>query len=119
MFVEFVSWWYGRGWLEAWKTAGSWVKKVQLTFSIPLLVRTLFSPWKQIISMPGRSIEAKFRAVIDNLVSRTIGFFVRLFALLAAGVIMLFAAIIGFVVAILWPTIPIIFLYCAFRSITG
>jgi len=78
MLFEFFTWWYGRGWINAWQWPLEWVNKVQMEFSIPVLLHTLFSPWRQIISLPGRSLEERFRAAVDNLISRCVGFFARL-----------------------------------------
>jgi len=108
LFLEFFQWWYGIGWLEAGKGALGLVKKVQLSFSIPVLLRTLFAPWKMIISPPGRSLDDKMRTLLDNLISRTVGFFVRIFSLVAAVMLIALAAIVGGVVALAWPLIPVL-----------
>jgi len=75
-------------------------------FSVDVLIKTLFSPWKRIISLPGRSLDEKFRAAIDNLVSRVIGFMVRILVLIAAVIIMIVTLAVGVALAILWPLIP-------------
>ena len=101
-------WWYGPGWLGAWKGSLTWVKNVQLAFSVDVLLKTLFSPWKRIISLPGRSMDEKFRAMIDNLVSRVIGFMVRVIVLIAALVMILITAVAGVTLALLWPLVPLL-----------
>jgi hypothetical protein len=92
---------------------------MERAFSTGVLLRTLFSPWKQIVTLPGRSIGEKFRAAVDNLISRTIGFFVRLLALLAASILMVVAGAIGIVTALVWPLFPIALPYLLYRSIRG
>ena len=119
MLFEFFFWWYVKGWVEAWKTALSWVTKVQREFSALVLLQTLFSPWKQIITLPGKSLDEKFKAMIDNLVSRVIGFVVRFLVLLVAGILMVFAGAAGLVLAVSWPFIPLAIVFCLIRSITG
>lgn len=119
MLFDLFVWWYGQGWLGAWRGVLSGVKKVQQAFSVPVLLGTLFSPWKQIVSGGGRSIDEKFRAMIDNLVSRTIGFFVRLGALFAALVFTAVAAAVGLATAVIWPAIPAAIVYCLFKGIAG
>lgn len=106
MLFEFFAWWYGPGWVSAWKDSLLWVKRVQLAFSVDVLLQTLFSPWKRIVSLPGRSLDEKFRAAIDNLVSRVIGFFVRTLVLIAALVMIAGTAIAGITLAIAWPLVP-------------
>lgn len=119
MLVEFLRWWYGPGWVEAWKKAAGFVAGTERAFSVSVLLKTLFAPWKQIVSLPGRSLDEKFRAVIDNLVSRTVGFFARLTALITALVLGILSAVLGFASAILWPLLPPAAIYLIFRSITG
>jgi hypothetical protein len=119
MLFELFFWWYGKGWIDAWKTARDWISRVGMEFSVPELVRTLFSPWKQIISLPGRSLDEKLRAVVDNLISRVVGFFVRLMALIAAFILIVFTAAIGFIRALGWPLIPPAVIYLIFRGLAG
>jgi hypothetical protein len=119
MFMELLNWWYGRGWLEAFKRAKAWLNRVVMIFSADVLLKTLFAPWKQIITLPGASIDAKFRASIDNLFSRWIGFSVRVFTLLFAGITLLISGALGFAMVVIWPLMPLIFIYCIIRVITG
>jgi hypothetical protein len=119
LIAEFFKWWYGVGWQEAATGAIGLVKKIQLSFSIPVLLRTLFAPWKMIVTNPGRSLDDKMRALLDNLVSRTVGFFVRIFSLIAALVLMFIAAIIGGVIAITWPLVPVLIITALIKGITG
>lgn len=108
MLFEFFAWWYGPGWLGAFSGAFNWVKAVQAAFSIDVLLKTLFSPWKRIVALPGRSLDAKFQAAIDNLISRVIGFFVRIIVLFTALIIISLAALGGLILAIIWPLLPLV-----------
>lgn len=119
MFFELLKWWYGSGWLDAWQGLGRSIRKTQLAFSVPALIKNLFAPWKQIVALPGRTIDERFRGMIDNLISRTIGFFVRLLTLMAAAVVIIFSAVLGLMVAVAWPLVPIALVYCIARTITG
>ena len=108
LLVAFVQWWYGPGWRDAADRLLTRIRETYLTFSVPILLRTMFAPWKRIITYPGRSIGEKFRAGIDNLVSRVIGFCVRLLALLAATALILLYVILGGVLLMVWPVVPIL-----------
>lgn len=119
MFFEMVLWWYGKGWRSAFKLAIDWPKAAAKAFSIKILITTLFAPWRRIVSVPGRSIDEKMRAAVDNLTSRFVGFFVRLGALAAAAVISLLSLLAGVVLALSWPLIPLLFIYLVYRSIAG
>jgi hypothetical protein len=117
LILEFFKWWYGVGWQKAIKGGVGLVKKVELSFSILVLLKTLFSPWKRIITPPGRALEDKLSAMLDNLVSRTIGFFVRIFSLITAIVLITGAAIIGLVIATSWPLIPLLAIISAIKAV--
>jgi len=119
MFFELFKWWYGLGWLEAWRSVPGSIKRVGMEFSIPVLLRNLFAPWKQIVSIPGRSLDEKFRAAMDNLVSRTIGFFVRCLTLIAAAVVISLSALTSLLIALVWPLLPLAAVYFLIRTITG
>lgn len=119
MLFEFFVWWYGPGWLLAWKNSLEWVRKVQLSFSIDVLLKTLFSPWKRIVSFGGRSIDEKFRAAIDNLISRIIGFCVRIIILFVALLLMAMTALAGILLAVLWPLLPFLGIGLIFWGILG
>lgn len=109
--LELFIWWYGPGWLTMFERIGLRVQKVARIFAIPTLLKTLFSPWKRIVTSGAKGIDAKMRAMLDNLVSRTIGFIVRIMVLLAAIVSLASAFIIGVVIAVAWPLIPASIVY--------
>ncbi|SRR5579885_3335314 len=104
--LQMFVWWYGQGWKGAAKSIGRGMNGISRLFSIPILIRTLFAPWKRIISYPGASLDAKLRAYGDNVVSRAVGFTVRFLVLLTAlatGTLVTAGGIIG---CIVWPLVP-------------
>jgi hypothetical protein len=105
--VAFLQWWYGPGWGDASRRLVARIEGTYLEFSVPILLRTLFSPWRRITSPPGTSLEQKLRAVVDNAVSRAVGFSVRVMALIAAGGIIVTYAVVGSVLLALWPLLPL------------
>jgi hypothetical protein len=105
--VEFFGWWYSQGWALLIKNARKRVMRTSHLFSLPILLRTLFAPWKRIISDPGAGLEAHVRAATDNLVSRAIGFVVRLGVLFCALVIIALVFIIAILQIIIWPLMPV------------
>lgn len=104
---DFLAWWYGTGWIGTFKATQRRLAGLSQMFSIQILLRTLFSPWRRIITYPGASLEARVRALLDNLVSRCIGFVVRFFVLLTAAISFVFLAIAGLVEFIVWPFVPV------------
>ncbi len=119
MIFEMLRWWYGTGWLQATHRIHTWVKGIEQAFSISLLAKTLFAPWRRIVSGSGRSLDDKMRAAMDNFVSRCVGFFVRIGVLLVAGISTIVALVASVLMVGIWPLLPVLVVYCTVRSITG
>lgn len=106
--IAFVRWWYGAGWNAVMTSVRRRLDRTLASFSVPTLVRTIFYPWKRIITAPGSGLDAYIRAVGDNLMSRAVGFTVRSTVLLSAGFSLFGIALFGLVQVVLWPLIPLI-----------
>jgi len=104
--VTFVRWWYGAGWNTLVHNVQRRNQRTIDSFSIPTLLRTLFAPWKRIVSAPGAGIDAHLRAIGDNAISRLVGFTVRLTVLVSAAVSLAFLAVFGLIQIAVWPFIP-------------
>jgi hypothetical protein len=76
--LEFFTWWYSQGWSLLVHNAKHRLVRTSHLFSLPVLIRTLFAPWKRITTQPGAGLEAHVQAATDNFVSRCIGFVVRM-----------------------------------------
>lgn len=108
LILELLTWWYGQGWLQVAHSFGKRLTRVAHLFSVPILLRTLWAPWRRIITYPGAGLDARLRAFGDNLVSRCIGFTVRMLVLVAAALILLLTAVGGIILIVLWPVIPLL-----------
>jgi hypothetical protein len=115
--LEFFTWWYGQGWSLLAQNAKHRIVRTSHLFSLPILIRTLFAPWKRITSQPGAGLEAHVHAATDNLVSRCIGFVVRIFVLFAAIVILIIIAVIAVFQIIAWPLLPPAVIACVIKGI--
>lgn len=104
---SFFTWWYGPGWKKVSIRFERRINLVMQDFSVTQLLRTLFSPWRRIITYPGAGIAERWRAWNDNLFSRLIGFIVRVFVLLAAMVVVVLIALLTLVEFIIWPLMPL------------
>lgn len=105
--VAFFSWWYGQGWRVVAVNIGPRLSGVAATFSTTQLIRTLFQPWRRIITYPGDSLSARLRAWGDNIFSRAVGFVVRLTVLLAALVVIVITLIFSIIEVAAWPLLPV------------
>ena len=113
---EYIHWWYGPGYLWLLRGIGGRLHRLALSFSVPILIRTLFAPWKRIISYGGTGLQAQLRAAVDNAVSRLVGFMVRVVVLVVAALLMAVTALIGLILLILWPLAPGIALFLIVRG---
>lgn len=106
--VDMYTWWYVRGW--------SWVasyflktrnqKTLQL-FSVTDLVKTLFAPYRQTFAGSlGSGFGNKLRGLVDQTISRVIGFMVRSVLILAGLFVAFINTVLGLAMIIIWPVIP-------------
>lgn len=56
---------------------------------------------------PGAGLDAKLRAMGDNLVSRAVGFTVRVFVLLTAVIMLLGMGAVALIEVMAWPLVPL------------
>lgn len=105
--VGILSWWYSSGLVARIAAVRGRIESMMDYFSIDLLLRTIFSPFKQIsagsVSGP---IGIKLRASLDRLFSRCIGAIVRTILIVVGIVGILFTCIAGILLILSWLLIP-------------
>lgn len=103
-----LSWWYSRGWGIFTAKLFDKLHDTADFFSIGSLVKTLFAPFRQISAgkSANASLDAKFHAFIDRLVSRIIGAVVRFGILVFGGFTLLLQLIFSLVLIVAWPLLP-------------
>jgi len=110
--VEMFSWWYSAGITAFFAKLKHFFLVTSDFFSVNILLKTLFNPYRQIVGRATNSSPAgMFQALIDTLVSRFIGFLIRLVTLVLGGIILILqilASIVAFVVWIILPITPLI-----------
>lgn len=107
--VGMLSWWYGDGWRQRTVIIRERIAATSDFFSIDLLLRTFFSPFRQ-ISAGGVDgpIGVKVRAFFDRLISRVIGSIVRSIIIVIGVVAITFHGLIGLLVIASWAFIPLL-----------
>ena len=102
MFMNIIEWWYGDGFKKKLAKLRNQLLKTTDFFSFDILVKTLFNPFRQIsANQVNGSIEVEMRAFFDKLISRIIGFNVRL--------VVMFAGIVCLLLQMIWSIVEIIF----------
>lgn len=106
LFAEFFTWWYSRGFVELFNRLKQLLFSLWSKLSINILFKTLFDPWRRIVTESGGSIADKSRALIDNAVSRFIGFSIRIIVIITAVVLEILIIVGGAVLLVAWPLMP-------------
>jgi type IV secretory pathway VirB6-like protein len=122
MFIGYMlKWWYWPGWLNQWKLVLARTASIASAFSGPTLLKTLFSPWKRVVAgdNPNANIQQKFQALEDNLISRFVGFGVRILTLIATLVMLVVVGLVNVALAIIWPLSPLFIIYAIFKAFGG
>lgn len=89
------------------------------SFSIGYLAKTLFAPWKRDIGRAiNPSLQDIFRILVDNVISRLMGFIVRVITILSGLIIICGAAILGIIILVLWIFLPVIIIYLVYLGTT-
>lgn len=108
LFILYFSWWYGylpRRLFLAFQAA---VITIIDLFSVKVLLRTLFSPWKRDqISTDGLSLQEKFQIWTLNAASRIIGFLVKTFVLITFIIVFVAAVTVFALLFCLWIAFPL------------
>ena len=110
--VGFLGWWYGAGWRGCLRNIGERLMRVVDFFSIDLLIKTWFAPFRQIAA--GRTqggLSEQMRAFLDRLVSRMIGGAVRTIVIIVGVLVVVATIIAGIIEGILWvisPFLPVV-----------
>lgn len=118
--VGLLSWWYGAGWRERALGLREHLSATADYFSIDLLLRTLFSPFRQISAGGVRGpLGVQVRAFFDRLVSRVIGAMIRSTIIVIGAISLAVFTIIGAVLVVLWLVVPLLPIVGCILWITG
>ena len=109
--VSFLQWWYTRGWGIYF--AGFRAKMGNLAdfFSIGLLLKTLFQPFRQISANENGEtggLQGALVVFFDKLLARFIGAIVRIGIIIIGIIAMLVELVFGLALAIVWPCVPLL-----------
>ena len=107
MVSEYLIWWYGEGVVSAWRVAVAILYDVADFFSLPILVRTWFAPWKNdTIVVRNISLGDQWKIWQQNFISRFFGFVVRTIIILVTLFVLAAVTTLTSIVLGLWLTVP-------------
>ena len=120
IFIDMLAWWYGHAWRDVWRSVGQRAGGVLGAFSVGLLARTLFAPFRQIDAGGVRGpLGAQLRAWFDRTFSRFIGFGVRSVMIITGSLLAVIVLLAGVLFAILWLVVPVLPVIGAVLTLTG
>lgn len=109
--MNFLAWHYTVG-LKAYLNRWFYVLAYIIHyFSLPLLLSSLFSPWKRLVDTSqstGFSFTKYFERLTFNIISRGIGFIVRLVLLVFGTFALSVMFILGFFGCVIWTVFPVL-----------
>lgn len=118
--LSMFSWWYTSGLLDEFGRVKNMILRVSDQFSIKLLFKTLFQPFRQISadSYSDGALSDRFKAWLDRLFSRAIGAGIRFFVIIV-GLIVLFITLLFSLLRlafwVLLPVLPLVGIYLTLR----
>ncbi len=109
LLTSLFQWWYGDGFRERIHINSGRLENIIDYFSFSLLLKTLFSPYRQISAGTTQgSLEVKMRAMLDKLFSRVIGMVIRLMILIVGAIVIGVLVTYSLVSIITWAILPIL-----------
>lgn len=107
--VGILSWWYGPGWRERISMMREHVDSIMDYFSIGLLLKTLFSPFRQISAgKVNGPLAVQMRAFADRLISRVIGGIIRSVMVIVGILAIVLTSVIGCIGLVVWALVPLL-----------
>ena len=106
--TSLLSWWYVEGWREQ-LTRIKWAFiRMADRFSIGLLIKTLFAPFRQISADEQARGNNLATVITDKLVSRLIGCFMRTIMVIVGTITLILLAIVSAIRMLMWPLLPVL-----------
>lgn len=104
-----LSWWYGAGWRARARMIRGRLERTLDFYSIDILLRTLFAPYRQISAGNVQGpLAVQWRAFVDRSISRFMGLIIRSIIVIVGSFAILFQVLIGCIVLLLWPLMPLL-----------
>jgi len=115
--LDYALWWYSGGlrrlinWLSA---LFGWVSNF---FSVKKIFLTLFSPWKRLVGVRRPGLDGFGDWILDNLISRSVGFVTRLVVLLCYLVAVIGLLVFGLVTVSFWIFFPFLLIISLYKAV--
>jgi len=120
-FAYYVWWHYTLAYRNLWGIYTNYFWFIYNFFSIPLLFRTMFYPWKKMGEdyKKGFDVKSFFSTFIINTFMRLVGVLIRFITIVAGLVALAFVNIFGIVAVVVWTIMPLIILTTFIFALVG
>lgn len=107
--ATYLRWVYGEGFFEFLRAWRNYQWFFYHFFSMGILTKTLFAPWKRIQEKGGRGFDPGLflQRLVINILLRLVGFFIRMIVILAGLLAELVLFIVAFVMFLLFVASPV------------
>lgn len=116
LIFDYFQWWYGAGLKFFYSWWNDLITFIAYYLSFRELIRTLFWPWKRDVVFYGNSLDAKLKALSDNLISRFVGFILRLFVLIVGFVLEFILICCAIISLIIWLSLIPLSIFLIIKS---
>lgn len=110
LMVGLIKWWYTDGLRSRYRSLDHWLLRTVDFFSLSLLIKTLFNPFRQISASmlpPSVPITTRFQSAGDRMFSRFFGFTIRTIMLVVGSVVIFAQIVFSIVLLIFWFIMPL------------
>lgn len=109
--LDYFYWWYVGGFLRLLKYLKSFIVILADNFSVRILVKTFFQPWKRDMTpTKGLSLDKRFKVWGWNLIARGFGMVIKSVTFFIFLIIFLILLIIELFVIVIWLFYPLVIL---------
>jgi len=114
----YIVWHYTKAWSDMFRVIGNYLWFVSNFFSLELLARTLFSPWRRLAISGGKGKEDSFfGALAVNTLMRLVGFGIRAVTIIAGALTLLLVVVVGCFAALAWLVFPAVVFFLFFAGL--
>jgi len=121
IFPYYLAWHYTNAIKDFFGIWGNMIWFTYQYFSIPILLRTLFSPFKRLkeYSKGGLDMGSFLESLAVNLIMRIVGFILRSMVIAIGLTVLIFSIIIGIAVFFLWLVLPFLIVFLLVTGLIG
>lgn len=117
--LAYLWWHYALAWVDLARLYHNLAWFLWNFFSISLLLRTLFSPWRRLHESARKEAGGLLGSLIMNTILRFIGFFARVATIVFGLASLVLLGVVGVAFLVLWPLLPFIALALMLTGLFG